>query len=901
MRLPGGTRRLWRNKPRLVALGLLAATAVAASAMQSTATAVLQQTLDENWRGTYDILVTQQGKDPVTEGLLRSEALVDATIGRLSLTDLELIRSLPGVEVAAPIAEVSFAESSLLGDPQLWLPVPVRPDASLENPQAFRISLSSEMDDGTGLRQLGGVTVLAFAYQPSFSQIVFDSNGAPLIGPDGETVYATQALADSPRLLSADASVQFSGGAFDPATGTIPLGLILSPRPATNIALVDPVAERALLGDAGSFLDPLIEYESGSGDYPIVTLEKSPAQVTVSVTVEEYTEVTPGVGGAEAVEQAQGTGFLQNGQIAPAIVDDARTTVLGSYMVDVSDDIVPFADELVLVGGIEQDLVEETIGSTLADVPPGPRSVLNGRYIVPPDARSGETVTIAPRGYASYGFYAEAPMSGGSAPPGAVTEYTKLFGSVGRSSANGLENKGFDVVGSYRPEEIRELAGDTSFMPLGVYDVSSPELVADPAGRPLPPQHLATSLTGFGLPGTNNMAIGSFDILENWDVDRPISSIRIRVSGIETYNEQARERLLNAVVALNSLGFTATVVAGSSPQDLPVLVSQFALTEKSSVGGQVIADLGFVEQQWSRLGAVVEAESGVSATSIALLVVSTVAVGILLAVVQLGSIPARRTESVVLRELGWRRRRIARWWAAEEVPAVLGIAVVGAVSVLFSTRPDVASLAVATAVGLVVITSLVAVVAGARAPRATARRLRPHAASRPPSINGPIAFGARQSRAHLVHSVTLGLAVLLITLAIATGVTVFIQGRDIAGPSLLGAVASARGWVPQGVLAAVTLAAGITLAVLSRRMSAERRKEQWAAIRAMGWAGRDVIRGHLSELAFSAVPGLIVGVLLAGAITAVQAPESLLPVLVASTLGGAITVFVVLFTSRRLN
>ena len=145
MRLPGGSRRLWRNKPRLVALGLLAATAVAASAMQTTATVVLQQTLDENWRGTYDILVTQQGKDPVTEGLLRSEALVDATIGRLSMADLELIRSLPGVEVAAPIAEVSFAESSLLGDPQLWLPVPVRPDASLENPQAFRISLSSEM------------------------------------------------------------------------------------------------------------------------------------------------------------------------------------------------------------------------------------------------------------------------------------------------------------------------------------------------------------------------------------------------------------------------------------------------------------------------------------------------------------------------------------------------------------------------------------------------------------------------------------------------------------------------------------------------------------------------------------------------------------------------------------
>jgi hypothetical protein len=152
-----------------------------------------------------------------------------------------------------------------------------------------------------------------------------------------------------------------------------------------------------------------------------------------------------------------------------------------------------------------------------------------------------------------------------------------------------------------------------------------------------------------------------------------------------------------------------------------------------------------------------------------------------------------------------------------------------------------------------------------------------------------------------VHSVSLGLAILLITVSIAIGVTVFIQGRELAGPSLLGAAASARAWVPQGILAAATLVAGITLAVLSRRMSGERRREQWAAIRAMGWAGRDVIRGHLSELAFSAIPGLVVGVALAASITAVESPEALVPVLVASVAGGALAVFVVLQSGRRLN
>ncbi len=121
--------------------------------LQSTAATVLQATLDANWRGTYDILVTQGGKDPVTSGLLRSDALVDAAVGRLSHEDLEFIRGLPGVDVAAPITEVAIGNPSLVGPPVLWLPLPVRADASLTNPQAFRITVSSVADDGVARAQ----------------------------------------------------------------------------------------------------------------------------------------------------------------------------------------------------------------------------------------------------------------------------------------------------------------------------------------------------------------------------------------------------------------------------------------------------------------------------------------------------------------------------------------------------------------------------------------------------------------------------------------------------------------------------------------------------------------------------------------------------------------------------
>jgi hypothetical protein len=167
-------------------------------------------------------------------------------------------------------------------------------------------------------------------------------------------------------------------------------------------------------------------------------------------------------------------------------------------------------------------------------------------------------------------------------------------------------------------------------------------------------------------------------------------------------------------------------------------------------------------------------------------------------------------------------------------------------------------------------------------------------------VPGPVAFGRRQASTQVANSVSLGLAMMLVTLAVAIGATVFVQGRELAGPSAIGAFASARAWLPQGLLAAATLAAGVTLAVLSRRMGVERRRDQWAAIRAMGWTTGDVTRAHLAELSFSAVPGVVVGLGLAAGV-AVQLPGLALPVLLTSALGGVLALAVVLFSGRRLD
>jgi hypothetical protein len=129
-------------------------------------------------------------------------------------------------------------------------------------------------------------------------------------------------------------------------------------------------------------------------------------------------------------------------------------------------------------------------------------------------------------------------------------------------------------------------------------------------------------------------------------------------------------------------------------------------------------------------------------------------------------------------------------------------------------------------------------------------------------------------------------------------VALVVQARQLAGPSELAALATARTWVPQGLLAAVSLGSGVALAVLSRRMGVERHAEQWTAIRAMGWTRRDVARAHVAELAVSAVPGVILGLVLA-AVVAAQAPGALVPALVSGVLAGALALVLVLVGAAK--
>jgi hypothetical protein len=94
-------RRVVRDRPRTVAVALLALVSIAAAGVNGTAAERLQSLLDENWRGAYDILVTKSDVSEMFDGVLTPTALVSSDIRGLPLSAIDEVRGIDDVEVAS--------------------------------------------------------------------------------------------------------------------------------------------------------------------------------------------------------------------------------------------------------------------------------------------------------------------------------------------------------------------------------------------------------------------------------------------------------------------------------------------------------------------------------------------------------------------------------------------------------------------------------------------------------------------------------------------------------------------------------------------------------------------------------------------------------------------------------
>jgi len=904
--LPAALRRLARERSRLVAVLLLATVALAASGIQTGAAVVLQQTLDANWRGAYDILVTSSEASGDVNGLLAPNSLAGVGDG-LSIADLESIRGVVGVEVAAPIGEM-VAPGLKFGSPTVTLPKGFVAGAS-ETPQSFRVTTRYSTDDGLGPRVISETSTMLVVdelpieapSQPELDEAVGSCSFeqyeiTPDTYPELWDQICQRPFSTYQPITTSEGSTSW-GGDDRTSSGAWLVGLMESPQTVTRVTLVDPEAEAALLGDAGAFLAPLEQLTPGAD--------------TDAAALSEWAEASDSEYAADFLEQeanrrAQAAGFLnqevfelvkqlyadngddyeammaeQQGAYVPLLVADA-----GAAPLEVTVTVEPYGDAQRIVGGegypykLPADLSSGKPGgkvltstadvssllnpfvTTTATVPwPGSepveldaQDVYNTLAIQSTGTVSNSPYTTSDTGVelGAVGYHYPIPNWSVGEPnllttddeaqtPGAESVYVSTT-SLPRSEFQSLAVP----VGSFSNDAVAGLQSALSYVPLGAYEQINSTLDDGTVVNP--------SVSGLGLVGPRTVAIASIYSAETWGQENPISAVRVRVGGIDGYSEAAVNRVIGTAAGIEALGFTATIVAGSSPTDVSVHVTDYAFGVTALDEKQTVGDLGTVTQQWSELGAAARADLAISTATASILALALGSTALLLGAVQFASVPRRRAQAAVMREIGFTRGRIGRWMAAEELPGLLVVLLAGLAAALLSGLTQL-SLAISGAgVAVVVVTSAIAVGLGSRT---SARRVSKRATKR---VRGRsiVAFGARQGRIHSLTSATHFLAILIVALSAAGLVSVFLQGRVDAGSSLLGQFAVGQATIPQLALGLTGIAAGLILAVLGRRVDLARRSAQWSVMRAMGWTSAQLRLAQRTEAATIVVPSVIV-------------------------------------------
>ena len=968
--VPSSVRRVGRDKPRLVAVALLALVSLAAAGISATAAERLQSLLDENWRGAYDILVTANGNQGDLAGLLAPNTL-SAGEKALTLDDLAAIRTVSGIDVAAPIGEVD-----VLGlaprDVQVALPKSAV-DADVQ-PQAFRITMTFWTDDGLGKRivsrtsqdiivderprmkpeptpgscNINGVTVTPETY-PELSKTC---NEVP---QTGDITYAYPSGWGSSDLTEGD---------------TILFGLSKAAMTTTRITLVDPVAERALLGKADDFLklladlaargtlseDEVVDWATSSDDesaeqfltmhderaaldygytpeqmkeyerlnkdaaansqllfvvppyVPLLVRDAGPAPLEVSIEV-------AGFGDAPAVATSSQSAQLPY-RLPDAMQSGAPGTPVGSSEVDASAFLNPAVSRPVILPwpGTSADGVEGSaamggmfmsiVGTTKAP-----------QYAIERDGSGGVRAGMSATGFL-FPFVNEfssedaLPLLDDGTAPGRESVFAsgldfRFVVDAAAGQAEGALAPNAVAVGGFSLDGIADLQSGLSKVPLGAYEPVGSTLIPGSSPAATEAVEMKPSITGFGLVSQQTVAIASIASAAAWGQDAPIDAVRVRVASIDTYSPDAVAKVAEVAQAIEKLGFSATIVSGSSPTDVTVHVDNYAFGVTDPDAKQEVGPLGSVTQRWSELGAAARVDLAVSNTSFAVLAVALGAAALLLAAVQLAGVPGRRAQASVMRTIGWRRRRIVRWMAAEELVSLVIVAIAGVAALLLASSRSAVTIAVGGSVAALVVTSTLAVVLGAR-PLATGirplrrGRRRHRIAEVQAWVTSTWRLALRQVTVHRLNAVVQLLATIVVAVSAAAATVTLIEGRAAAGASALGVFAVDQAFIAQLALGAVALAAGIVLAVIARRIDLGRRREQWATMRAMGWSsgqvrGVQVIEGLIIGIPAIAIAGVLAWLYLrevAGELVSVALP-------IALAVAGVLTVILVVTSWRE--
>jgi hypothetical protein len=889
---------------RLIALlaGMLLATTAFTVLTGASRTAQLRTvgTVTAHFKPAYDILVRPKGSRTALEtqtGTVQPNFL-SGIYGGITMAQYHQIASIPGVQVAAPIAMVGY---TLLASQQSS-PLPAA-DLSRPGRQLYRVTSTWISQGGTSR-----VTQPPSYVYVTPQRLGFDLH-VTIIGPKiTQTTTQTERLPDGKNVTICPADSILDPG-VDPfgvaaqsdctawskvnGYGPGPHFSRANPRSYVDwvipvlIAAVDPVAEAKLDGlnravISGHYL-ALNTRGTTAATFPV--LASCASGLDESAVTQVATLTAPGSPLSMTVPW-----MTQHATAPGQVISTATITARQAYQKLLAALAVKPGSGAPTGGG------SGSVMYTGKDESGGPVGV-EAYWSVGPTSyrrsRSGALVARLTHNPPSAWYAGGAQVA---SMDDEDNQYRKVSVHAPAKTTFTSVAASPELVGIFNPAKIKAF-DPLSAVPLGAYQpvVAAPATAASRralhGGDLLPnanlggyvsqPVDLVTSLSA--LPALENSGYYGPDV----HAGDPISVIRVRVAGVTGPNPLSLERIREVAQQIEvRTHLDVDIVAGASPSpttiDLPAgKFGQPALT---------------LSENWVKKGVAVAILTAIDKNSLVLFVLILIVCVLFVANSASAAIRGRRRELGVLACLGWTRPRLFTAVLGELAAIGLAAGLLGAAAALplssavgLHASPARAALAVPVAVAVAVIAGLI--------PAWLAARAEPVASVRPPVLvvrrarqpGGITALAAvnvlRTPGRAAVGAVTLGVGVAALTILAA--VTIAFHGIVVG--SLLGNAVAVQTRGVDYVAVSATVALGVLAVADVVFLNIRERAPELATIRTFGWPESALSRLVITEGAIIGLAGSLAGAaigLAAAAQFAGQFPATLYLIAAAAVAGG---------------
>jgi ABC-type lipoprotein release transport system permease subunit len=804
-------------------------------------------TVSAHFVPAYDILVRPKGARTAQEnkaGTVQPDFLW-GIYGGISMAQYHQIQHVTGVQVAAPIAMVGYAQLQA----GIFVPVPAATLAG-SGRRLYRYSTTFVSDNGasrvtrppsylyvTPLRLMGGYNGMP-ATDGTGPGCLLPGDLAlpPGTNPFGTTANSTTGCWSRENQWDLPGSLHTKAGYYIP--WTVPV----------LIAGIDPRAEAELDGlnkavVSGSYLK---ENEVGG----VVTL---PVLASSASGMSEYAQTTlqqltappamPGMNAAWASAQASAPGRT---------VAAVRTTAQQAYTA-VLKGLGPTDTTRLPQGVFTGTPVAGYWSVGPVDYQRTKAGVLTPRQVVNPPSVwfTGDTFSAA--------------MDDEDTQYRTVTPHAKANAQATATDPVGSQLPLINIAGVFDPARITSF-DPLSRVPLGAYKPVTVAPATAASRRALDGGDLQPNQNLGGLvsqPVNLITTLAALPKLESTQLYRdvpaadPISVIRVRVAGVTGPDALSRERIKAVAQQIaQRTGLDVDIVAGSSPSPVTIDVP-------AGKFGQPPLTLS---ENWAKKGIAVAILNAVDKTSVALFTLILVVCVLFVGNAATAAVRGRRRELGVLAAVGWRRSRLF----ATVLGELAGIGLAAGLLAAVIAVPVSAGLGLSASPGralLAVPVAIAVAVAGGLAPAWLAARADPVSSVRPPVLAVRRAHQPRGITSLALLNVArtpgrtligvVSLAVGIAALTLLTAVTVAFRGQIVG--SLLGNAVAVQVRGVDYVAAGATVVLGVLAVADVVFLNIRERAAELATMGSFGWRDTVLARLVVTEGAAIGVIGSLAG------------------------------------------